>query len=115
MQTMETCRACGATWSNGSRFCPECDAVVGVTERPNRSTARGAVTRSVPDYLGLALFSILFFWPTGFAAVWNASRANEASARQSYDFANKLATNARRWCIASFLVPLTVFVLFVLR
>jgi hypothetical protein len=112
MTTLQKCGACGAEWSTGSRFCPKCDALIGATERPNRPVT----TRSlVPDYLALALFSILFFWPTGMAATWHASRANEAAARGAEELAQELAAKSRTYWVISFVVPFALFLALAIR
>ncbi len=110
------CPGCGKENSDEAGFCEACGRPLdleGSRVPPYRPPMQERLpVPNIPSYLGWAVaVLILFFWPTGIAAVVYAARVNSRLALGDVAGAQEASRKAKMWCWVSFIVAIVVVVL----
>jgi hypothetical protein len=123
------CPGCGKENSETAAFCEACgrslsiegsQGLQGQTQQtayqsPQYRPAMPGVIANVPNYLGWAIaVLILCFWPTGIAAVVNASRVNNRLALGDVAGAQEASRKAKMWCWVSFIIAIVWIVIVII-
>ncbi len=123
------CPGCGKENSDEAGFCEACGRSLSVegsqwAQGQNQQTAYQSaqdrpampgVIANVPNYLGWAIaVLILCFWPTGIAAVVNASRVNNRLALGDIAGAQEASRKAKMWCWVSFIIAVVWIVVVII-
>jgi hypothetical protein len=112
------CPSCGKENSDSATFCEGCGAQLSglgseaaAQARPTQMGQEGQQYQPpggggfprIPNYLGWAIaVLILCFWPTGIAAVVNATRVDNRLALGDVAGAQEASRKAKQWCWISF-------------
>jgi uncharacterized membrane protein YvbJ len=123
------CPSCGKENDDSGAFCQACgrplagvgsQAVQGRAEQTAYQSAQyrpptpGAIS-NIPNYLGWAIaVLILCFWPTGIAAVVNATRVNNRLALGDVAGAQEASRKAKMWCWITFAIAIVWVVIVVI-
>lgn len=123
------CPGCGKENSDEAGLCEACGRALSmegsqVPRGQNQQTAYQSaqyrppmpgMIANIPNYLGWAIaMLILCFWPTGIAAVVNATRVNNRLALGEIAGAQEASRKAKMWCWVSFIIAVVWVVIVII-